>query len=98
LANELKYLVKQKFAAHAYPRTVHFIPDVPKTPSGKLQRFVIRDRRKAEIAARALAAQRSEAPRSGRAASGHQRTESLGNGQQLAPQRGRASARSAPSR
>ncbi|NLU81509.1 AMP-binding protein [Rhodococcus sp. HNM0569] len=42
LAGELQNLVKRKFAAHAYPRTVHFVESLPKTPSGKVQRFVLR--------------------------------------------------------
>jgi acetyl-CoA synthetase len=49
LADELKQLVKQKFAAHAYPRTVHFVDELPKTPSGKVQRFILRRRRRAEV-------------------------------------------------
>lgn len=49
LATELQQLVKQKFAAHAYPRTVHFVPELPKTSSGKIQRFVLRQRRRTEI-------------------------------------------------
>jgi acetyl-CoA synthetase len=44
LEAELQQLVKKKFAAHAYPRTVHFIDSLPKTPSGKVQRFVLRQR------------------------------------------------------
>lgn len=51
LAGELQQLVKAKFAAHAYPRAVHFVPELPKTPSGKIQRFVLRQQRQAEIAA-----------------------------------------------
>ncbi|MBL1523498.1 AMP-dependent synthetase, partial [Klebsiella pneumoniae] len=43
LAAELQQLVKQKFAAHAYPRRVHFVDSLPKTPSGKVQRFVLRE-------------------------------------------------------
>ena len=39
---ELQTLVKKKFAAHAYPRTVHFVPSLPKTPSGKVQRYILR--------------------------------------------------------
>lgn len=39
---ELQQLVKKKFAAHAYPRTVHFVPSLPKTPSGKVQRYILR--------------------------------------------------------
>jgi acetyl-CoA synthetase len=42
LATELQILVKEKFAAHAYPRQVHFVDSLPKTPSGKVQRFVLR--------------------------------------------------------
>lgn len=42
LVTELQRLVKTKFAAHAYPRAVYFVSDLPKTPSGKIQRFVLR--------------------------------------------------------
>jgi acetyl-CoA synthetase len=49
LAAELQKLVKDQFAAHAYPRTVHFADELPKTPSGKVQRYVLRQRRHAEI-------------------------------------------------
>lgn len=42
LEAELQSLVKRKFAAHAYPRRVHLVPSLPKTPSGKVQRFVLR--------------------------------------------------------
>ncbi|MGW6377780.1 AMP-binding protein [Rhodococcus sp. NPDC055112] len=42
LETELQTLVKKKFAAHAYPRTVHFVPSLPKTPSGKVQRYLLR--------------------------------------------------------
>jgi acetyl-CoA synthetase len=47
LAESLKQRVKKKLAAHAYPRTVHFVDELPKTPSGKIQRFVLRERSKA---------------------------------------------------
>ncbi|OXM61158.1 AMP-binding protein [Amycolatopsis vastitatis] len=42
LAAELQDLVKTRFAAHAYPRIVHFVAQLPKTPSGKLQRSALR--------------------------------------------------------
>ncbi|MEU4315041.1 AMP-binding protein [Nocardia sp. NPDC024068] len=42
LASELQTLVKKKFAAHAYPRRVHFVSTLPKTPSGKVQRYLLR--------------------------------------------------------
>ncbi len=42
LVKELQTWVKKGFAAHAYPRQVHFVAALPKTPSGKIQRFVMR--------------------------------------------------------
>jgi acetyl-CoA synthetase len=45
LAGELQQLVKDKFAAHAYPRRVHFVEALPKTPSGKVQRYLLRRQR-----------------------------------------------------
>lgn len=58
LEGELQQLVKSKFAAHAYPRTVHFADQLPKTPSGKIQRFQLRQRRCAELEAAQSAALR----------------------------------------
>lgn len=51
LAAELQQWVKSRYAAHAYPRVVHFIEAMPKTPSGKIQRVVLKQRRIAELAA-----------------------------------------------
>lgn len=45
LAAELQQLVKDKYAAHAYPRRVHFAEALPKTPSGKVQRYLLRRQR-----------------------------------------------------
>jgi acetyl-CoA synthetase len=50
LATELQTLVKQTLAAHAYPRNIVFIEHLPKTPSGKIQRFVLRQQRSEELA------------------------------------------------
>lgn len=50
LASGIQQLVKTKFAAHAYPRAVHFVAGLPKTPSGKVQRFALRNRRREEMA------------------------------------------------
>ena len=50
LTSELQQLVKDKFAAHAYPRRVHVVDALPKTPSGKVQRYILR-RQRAEPAA-----------------------------------------------
>ena len=51
LVTELQQLVKTKFSAHAYPRAIHAVSELPKTPSGKVQRYVLRQRRRAEVAA-----------------------------------------------
>jgi acetyl-CoA synthetase len=50
LARDIQHWVKSRFAAHAYPRTVHFVAALPKTPSGKIQRFVLKQQRLAELA------------------------------------------------
>ncbi|WP_371658907.1 AMP-binding protein [Streptomyces sp. NBC_00280] len=52
LATELQLLVKTRYAAHAYPRTIHFIDALPKTPSGKTQRYLLRSRRRTELSSR----------------------------------------------
>ncbi|MFM0166796.1 AMP-binding protein [Paraburkholderia sediminicola] len=46
---EIQQWVKTRYAAHAYPRQVHFSRDLPKTPSGKIQRFVLREELKQDI-------------------------------------------------
>ena len=42
LAEELSQHVKRRLSAHAYPRAIAFVDALPKTPSGKIQRFVLR--------------------------------------------------------
>ena len=44
-AAELQKWVKTEFAAHAFPRRIHFARELPKTPSGKIQRFLLRKER-----------------------------------------------------
>jgi acetyl-CoA synthetase len=51
LESDIQQWVKTQYAAHAYPRAVHFVSDLPKTPSGKIQRFVLKKQRKAELEA-----------------------------------------------
>lgn len=46
LEKELQQFVKTNFAAHAYPRKIHFASQLPKTPSGKIQRFLLREKLK----------------------------------------------------
>ncbi len=43
LADELKKLVREDYSKHAYPRRVHFVDTLPKTPSGKVQRYLLRE-------------------------------------------------------
>ena len=51
LAEDLQRLVKERYAAHAYPRRVTFTESLPKTPSGKIQRAVLKQQRLAERSA-----------------------------------------------
>jgi len=46
LISDLQAQVKQRFAAHAYPRAIHFVSGLPRTPSGKIQRFLLRRARR----------------------------------------------------
>ncbi|RNE89431.1 AMP-binding protein [Marichromatium sp. AB31] len=43
LAEELRRHVRERLAAHAYPREIEFVAELPKTSSGKLQRFILRN-------------------------------------------------------
>ena len=43
LAKEISHFVKTRLAAHAYPREIEFVSALPKTPSGKIQRFMLRN-------------------------------------------------------
>ena len=42
LAEQLQQFVKTRLSAHAYPREIEFVEHLPRTPSGKLQRFILR--------------------------------------------------------
>ena len=43
LADELKQFVKSRLAPHKYPRQLEFIAELPKTATGKIQRFRLRE-------------------------------------------------------
>ena len=49
LAEELKVHVKSRLAPYKYPRWVEFVPELPKTATGKIQRFVLRNRAKSGV-------------------------------------------------
>ena len=53
LEEELKAFVKAELAPHKYPRHLEFIEELPKTATGKIQRFKLREREAASAAARA---------------------------------------------
>jgi benzoate-CoA ligase len=53
LATQLQNFVKGELAPHKYPRLVEFIDELPKTATGKIQRFKLREREAARAAARA---------------------------------------------
>jgi 2-aminobenzoate-CoA ligase len=41
---ELQDFVKQTAAPYKYPRAIEFLDSLPKTPTGKTQRFLLRQR------------------------------------------------------
>ena len=41
---ELQDFVKDRLAPYKYPRLIEFVPDLPKTATGKIQRFKLRER------------------------------------------------------
>ncbi len=42
LADEIRQVVRDRLAKTTYPRLVRFVDTLPKTPSGKIQRFLLR--------------------------------------------------------
>jgi len=42
LAAELQQFVKERLAPHKYPRWIEFVAELPKTATGKIQRFKLR--------------------------------------------------------
>ena len=43
LASELQDFVKQKIAPYKYPRAIEFVPSLPRSATGKVQHFVLRE-------------------------------------------------------
>jgi acetyl-CoA synthetase len=43
LATEIKGFVRERLSAYAYPRLVEFVPDLPKTLTGKIRRIELRE-------------------------------------------------------
>ena len=44
LAEDIKAFVRDRHSAYAYPRLVEFVPDLPKTLTGKIRRIELRQR------------------------------------------------------
>jgi acetyl-CoA synthetase len=44
LAEEIKTFVRERHSAYAYPRMIEFVPDLPKTLTGKIRRIELRQR------------------------------------------------------
>ena len=44
LREEIVELVKRRVGHHQFPREIEFVPELPKTDAGKIQRFILRDR------------------------------------------------------
>ncbi|MGH6912085.1 MAG: AMP-binding protein [Geminicoccales bacterium] len=53
LVEELQQFVKQRIAAYKYPRAIEFLDDLPRTETGKVQRFRLRQREAERAVARA---------------------------------------------
>ena len=49
--SEIQEFVRQRLSAHEYPRQVEVVAELPKTPAGKVNRKVLRDREQAARAA-----------------------------------------------
>jgi acetyl-CoA synthetase len=45
--SEIQDLVRQRLSHHEYPRVVVFVPELPKTPAGKVNRKRLREREQA---------------------------------------------------
>ena len=42
LNSDMQQMVRQRLSTHAHPRKIEFITARPKTPIGKIQRFILR--------------------------------------------------------
>jgi 2-aminobenzoate-CoA ligase len=75
LVHELQDFVKQRIAPYKYPRVVAFLDALPRTSTGKVQRFVLRDRVASEPAEPGATATQGASRRRGRhsAHRGHRR-------------------------
>ena len=52
LAKDIQDFVKRELAPYKYPREIEFIDALPRTDTGKVQRYVLRERAEKEVAER----------------------------------------------
>ena len=57
LATALQEYVKQAIAPYKYPRAIEFVAQLPKTETGKLKRFALREKAQADAASPGVAAE-----------------------------------------
>jgi acyl-coenzyme A synthetase/AMP-(fatty) acid ligase len=43
LAEQLREMCRERLRRYEYPHVVHFVDELPRTPSGKVQRFKLRE-------------------------------------------------------
>jgi acetyl-CoA synthetase len=48
LAEQIKTFVREHHSAYAYPRLIEFVPDLPKTLTGKIRRIELRRKEQGE--------------------------------------------------
>jgi 2-aminobenzoate-CoA ligase len=49
LARDIQEFVKRDIAPFKYPRAIEFLDALPRNPSGKVQRFLLREREAAAV-------------------------------------------------
>ena len=49
LSDEIKRYVKEKLAPFKYPRWIQFVDDLPRTATGKVQRFKLREQNATDL-------------------------------------------------
>ena len=85
LARELQDFVKSELAPYKYPRAIEFVAELPRTLTGKLQRY--RLRADASVVVSASKVQGSEGPGPGNRDREHARTRGLAEAQRLCERR-----------
>jgi acetyl-CoA synthetase len=59
--DELKTFTRERLSQHEFPRHIAFVPELPKTPAGKVNRKVLRDREAAQAICNAVSEEQKHA-------------------------------------